>query len=269
MDDIRENDVLSFGNILLRERKKNKKSLNEIAEIIGVDEEDEENEQTEKDENKKKKLYVTPSYLSRLESGDKINPSFKMVCRMTTKLSLDFKEVLKSFGYENLMSNIDKNVNKIEDIIRLHSIKAPIDENEKNAKENYLSYEEKERLISIIKNVFLFGVCSSEKTVGYLQELIGEIEYFRYKRQGEISREFNVFDKTFKVVFDRNIKNLANSKGINEEQLLDIVQDLDTKILNKHGDFFIRNRELDITILCRRDGKTVTIMSISDEFEEQ
>ncbi len=264
MDDIRENETLSFGNILFRERKKINKPLKEIAKMIGTYEEKKPN----KDEIEEK-FYVTPSYLSRLESGDKLNPSFKLVCLMTTQLSLDFKEVLKSFGYENLLSNMDKNVNKIEDIIRLYNIKAPLDETEEEGKETYLSYEEKESLIKIIKKVFVYGVCPAEATVDYLGEFIEELKHFRNKRKGEINRTFNISDTTFEVRFDKNIKNLANSKGINEEQLFDMVQGLDSKLINKQGDFFIRNKDLNIIILCKRVGDVIEIKSVSDDFEEQ
>jgi hypothetical protein len=274
MDDIRENETLSFGNILLRERKRKNISLTEVAENIGKYKEKNKNnkekdDKEKKDKDDKEKFYVTPSYLSRLESGDKLNPSFKLVCLMTTRLSLDFKEVLKSFGYENLLSNIDKNVNKIEDIIRLYNIKAPIDENEEEGKETYLSYEEKESLIRIIKKVFLYGVCPAEAIVDYLGEIIGELEHYRYKRSGEMNRRFNISDITFEVRFDKKIKNLANSKGINEEQLFDMVQGLDSKLINKQGDFFIRNKDLNIIILCKRVENVINIKSVSDDFEEQ
>lgn len=250
-----ENEIRdNFGAILARERRKENRSLKDLAEMLGYNEEG--------------KYNITPSYLNRLEKGEKANPSFWMVCLMIDKLNLNIREVFKSFGFESILpSNINSETDSVEEIIRLSNIKATLSPNEEGLK-SYLSQEEKEALLSIINDVFNYGVCHPEDEAYYIGEVIGGLELFRFQRMKYYEKSFEVTGEEYKLKFDRNIKSSLNKIGIEDEQIFDIVQDFNDKLLNKEGKFIVRSNKLGITIVFNKSGNTFTILDVSDEYEE-
>jgi len=165
------NNLSSFGDILYRERNKRGISLKELADYIGFDENG--------------KHLLSPSYLNRLEKKEADNPSFKNVCLIIKKLSLDINEVLLSFGFGDLIQtgqNIESN--RIENIIRLNNIIAPLLQDSGDiVLEHHLDSIEKETLISIINTIFLLGVCTEDRLLYNITEVIRKIDIFRSNRQ--------------------------------------------------------------------------------------
>ena len=86
---MKDNNLSGFGDILFRERNKRGMSLKELADYVGFDEEE--------------KHLLSPSYLNRMEKNEADNPSFRNVCLLVRKLSLDLNEVLLSFGFDDLI----------------------------------------------------------------------------------------------------------------------------------------------------------------------
>ncbi|MBO2945625.1 helix-turn-helix transcriptional regulator [Paenibacillus sp. F411] len=168
MDDFDNKTEESFGAIIKRERQKQDLSLSKLSEKIGN--------------------AITPSYINRLEAGDKGNPSFVNVCILAEALSMDLREILKVFGYEHLLSsNINQPYHTIEEILRLNDILAPSSPpgDIENAKTDYLSQIEKEQLIEIIRGLYLFAVTDSEKSLDELPNIITQIIKFKGLRQGK------------------------------------------------------------------------------------
>jgi transcriptional regulator with XRE-family HTH domain len=256
MDDFKEDKVESFGGILERERKKRDMSLYQLSDFIGLDE--------------GKKPLVTASYLSRLEKSNKDNPTIKLILLLVSKLSLDFREVLKCYGYEDILpTNLNKNIDKIEDIIRLSNIKAPIKHSGHNIElEGYLSQKEKEYLIDIIDYVFRYSVCDPEDSLYYVEMLIGKLKLFREKRQSYFSERINILDREFEIVFNREVKNTIIKLNIENEGLIDIViNGIDEELLSQSGEFYLKNDELRIMIGCRNSGSYIEVFSVSNRYK--
>lgn len=251
-----ENEVKdNFGAILARERKKENKSLKDLAEILG--------------RNQEGKYNITASYLNRLEKGEKENPSFWMVCLMIDRLNLNVREVFKSFGFENVLPPaIDVKTTNIKEIIRLSDIKAPLSLNEGESVEGFLTQEEKESLLSIIKESFNYSVCDAEDELYYASHVVGSLEYFKHERQKYFDQSFEVLGEQYKLKFSRSIKILLDKIGIEDEQILDIVQKFNDKLLNKKGKFMLRDAELGIIISFSKAENVLTILDVTNEIEE-
>lgn len=256
MDEFSDNKVESFGGILARERKKKGLSLYELSDMIGKDEDG--------------KALVTASYLSRLEKNNKDNPTIRLVCLLVSKLSLDFREVLKCYGYEDILpTNLNNDIDKIEDIIRLSDIKAPIKSNGYSIKlGGYLSQKEKEYLIDILECSFLYSVCNPEESLMYIETLIGKLRFFREKRQRYFSKRINILDREVEIEFSREIKNLISEYEIEDEELINIlIKEIDEELLSQSGEFYLKNDELRIMIGCRNSRNYIEIVSVSNRYK--
>lgn len=163
----------NFGAIIKRERNKQGLSLQKLTVKTGNT--------------------ITPSYINRLEAGEKINPSFGVVCSLATALSLDLREVFKVFGYENLLNiNTKSSSDTIEELIRLNNVEAPKPSSQREieiAHKNYLSQEEKEQLIEIITSIFQFSIAKPEKALGHMPLIIEQIVEFRETRQEKLQEK--------------------------------------------------------------------------------
>jgi len=74
-----------FGELILQARTRSEYSLQTLSDLVGGK--------------------ITPSYINRLEKGEKSNPAFIVVCLLVQALDLDFYEVLGSFGYKDIASS--------------------------------------------------------------------------------------------------------------------------------------------------------------------
>ncbi len=228
-----------FGAILARVRKTQNLSLKDLAELLGKDEDG--------------KYYITPSYLNRLEKGEKENPSFKIVCLMIEKICLNPLEVFKSFGYEGILTKgYKKESDSIKDIIRTSDIIAPL--NEKGDLRSYLTQEEKECLIGVINEVLNYTVCSDDE-VYHMDQVIGEVYHFRSVRQKYFERKINLNGEDITLYFSREIKNDMDSIGINDEEAYNSVSRLGSKLLQKSGKFSIIDKEKGVIIVLERIEK--------------
>jgi len=72
--------VQTFAELIKEERVRRKWSLNKLGELAGL----------------------TSAYIHRLESGERDNPSFTVVCQLVVALELDFSKVTQSFGFQHL-----------------------------------------------------------------------------------------------------------------------------------------------------------------------
>ncbi|MDR4887974.1 helix-turn-helix domain-containing protein [Fredinandcohnia sp. QZ13] len=84
----------TFGEIIKKEREKQKLSLRELAEMSNIE----------------------ASYINRLEKGNRDNPGFSTVCALAKALKLNGDEIVRSFGYDHLGTQISSQ--KEEDIKR-------------------------------------------------------------------------------------------------------------------------------------------------------
>ncbi|MBY6270085.1 helix-turn-helix domain-containing protein [Parageobacillus thermoglucosidasius] len=78
----------TFGAVVQRERKKRGWSLEELSKQLGGS--------------------ISPSYLFRIENGEKNNPSFQTVAKLIEVLELNIEEVFQSFGFKACKINPNK-----------------------------------------------------------------------------------------------------------------------------------------------------------------
>jgi transcriptional regulator with XRE-family HTH domain len=171
-------DKTSFGQILLRERKKRGYSLQKLAEEI--------------EKVKGKDEAVTSSYLNKLEKSDKANPSFKVVWYLTEILNLDFSEVLNSFGCNDTKVSESK-LNNLDQFIRVSDIKAPLYyEGVEPPEIASLTSIEKEMIIRLINDIFVFSVVDSDNVMYALKNLIGDLDDYRKNRMITAEKMFPI-----------------------------------------------------------------------------
>ncbi|HEY8890194.1 MAG TPA: hypothetical protein VIM70_08040 [Clostridium sp.] len=168
------NEALTFGKIIQRERKKLNKSLMDIEKDLTqkVKELDDKGVLVEKD-----KALITASYMNRIENGNRENVSFSLVCVLIEKFNLDFNEVLKSFGHENILSDNSRQ-SSIESMIRINDIEVPA-KIENGSEKQLLNSIEKEILIRLINDVFEFGTANEENTMYVLKKIIDGLDDYR------------------------------------------------------------------------------------------
>lgn len=241
-----------FGAILERVRKQEGRSLKDLAEVLG------------KDENEK--YYITPSYLNRLEKGEKENPSFKIVCLMIEKLGLNPAEVFKSFGFEDIFNKGHKNESDdIRNIIRMSDIKVPVDE--KGDIKSYLTQQEKECLIGIIDEALNYSICSDETY--YIEQVIGELYHFRAVRENHLERKMDINGEEITIYLSIKAKNEMDSIHINDEEIYNAVSRLSSKLLEKKDYFIIIDNEIGVNILMNRSEKNFYIKHVIGDIEHQ
>ena len=157
-------EQLSFGQIIQRERKKLGKSLKDIERDMTVD----------------GTPLITSSYLNRIENANRENISFPIVLKLIQAFNLDFNEVLKSFGYENVLPNSTK-YNNIDTMVRVNDLIAPIGLNSRQGQE-HLRSTEKEIIIRLIDDIFEFGATSEDNTMYTLRKIIDGLDDYRKSR---------------------------------------------------------------------------------------
>jgi len=168
-------NLISFGEVIKRERELKGLSLKGLADLISKVEEN----------------AITSSYLSRLENNDKNNPTFRLTCLITKMMGLDFKEVVHSFGYGELLDTSSKlsKFQSLDTLIRLNKVNAPsvmiVGE---VVEEVPLTEAEKEIFINLIKLIFSFTLeTDSDNTIHLLKGILGELDVIRKSRQKTIS----------------------------------------------------------------------------------
>lgn len=155
----------SFGEIVKRERKRKELSLAKVAEAV-----------TGIDDNHK----ITPSYINRLEKGEKSNPSFVNVVMLSRVLDLDMKEVFKSFGFEQLIEGYDSEYEfTLEEFIRLHTLKLKdetVEDNDTSMIRHLNNYNEKEALIRLLKAVFDYTLEEDNPPINKMIRILEELD---------------------------------------------------------------------------------------------
>lgn len=188
----------TFGLIVQRERNRQGLSLAKLSSLLNNE--------------------IDPSYINRLEKEQK-NPSFKVVCLLTTALKLDVREVFRAFGFENLITNYDEEaVFTIDEFIRLHKIKNPHNN-------QIISKEEQETLINIVHNVF--ELSQAELDLGQLSPLLKEIQKLREIHLRETTECIEV--PFMNTKFTVNIKAvLSQNSSFDRENVIVAIEDLIT-----------------------------------------
>lgn len=255
-----DNNKNYFGSIIARVRKEKKMSLKKLASEIGLD-----------DEGKK---LVTESYLNRLENSDKDNPSFKMVCLLVDKLSLDIKEVFKSFGYENLLpENENKKYDQIQDIIRISDIKAPLILLDTLVHETKsLSQEEKEIIIEIVGNVFAYAVNGEEMRKVNKDKILQGLDNYRKSRIKMLeeywTKSILIGNLKFYVSLTENIRLQMDNYYMQYDIVYDEIEKFGKKLFDINGDFLIKCEDPKMAIYCSKSENNIKALFISKNFCE-
>lgn len=252
-----DNNISSFGDILFRERNKRNMSLKELADYIGFDEHG--------------KHLLSPSYLNRLEKNEADNPSFKNVCLLSKSLSLDLREVFKSFGYEELILD-DKNLHldRIQDIIRISDIKAPlIKVSEDWYMDDLLNFTEKEILISIIINIFNIGVCDDEEVIAYLTKVNENINDYRalrretaYNKINEMCYYEDIPDTALKFCAFEGAEEIVEKAGLTMIDIYEVIKSFINESYDIDGNFKITYKDKGLILDCIKDEYNVKLTSI-------
>ncbi len=252
-------NLSSFGDILFRERNKRGMSLKELADYIGVD--------------KNGKYLLSPSYLNRLEKKEAANPSFKNVCLIIRKLSLDLNEVLLSFGFSDLILT-SKNIesNKIENIIRLNDIMAPLfQDGGCIILEHHLDLYEKETLISIINIIFSLGVCTEDRIFHNIIEVIRKTYIYRKNRQEKVNvffeeKENVIWDdvpKTdFKISINERLKKQIDKYGIDVSDIYMVIEKHKDNLDYIDGKFTVKDKDKNMLLELKKKDYFIKVVSI-------
>ena len=251
----------TFGNILARERKKRGLSLYQLSEMLGLDEDN--------------KPLVSPSHISKIEKNTRDNPSFKLVCLIASKLSLDLREILKCYGYEDLLpSNLSHGLKRVEDIIRLSSIEAPINcEDDLNLKKEDIIYEplsqeEKEILINVLNYIFMYSTCDLDLRPYYISLIILELDSFCVTRGRDMSHVIYKFEKEIKISIHGKARNSIKLDEIPPTFLFrwisNAINEMDEVAFSELGEFYISNSEVGIVIKCRKVHDEIQILEVSN-----
>lgn len=189
----------TFGVIVQRERNRQGLSLAKLSSLLNNE--------------------IDPSYINRLEKEQK-NPSFKVVCLLTSALNLDVREVFRSFGFDHLITNYDEDaVFSIDEFIRLHKLKNPLDN-------RIINNEQQETLIKIIHTVFELSYV--EVDLGQLSPLLKEIQKLREIHLRETTECIEV--PFMNTKFTVNIKAvLSQNSSFDRENVIVAIQDLVSK----------------------------------------
>lgn len=165
----------TFGDLVKRERSYQKKSLAKLSEELDG--------------------AIDPSYINRLEKGEKDNPGFKIVLLLSKVLNLDMREVYQAFQYEFPIVDFDKNAEvSIKDLIRLNKVLKPT-LNDSEDHQRILSKDEKEALLSIIETVFEYAL-EEEANVNILASVMQKVHKLREVKQREIEKNKDIFHVT-------------------------------------------------------------------------
>lgn len=249
------NTRISFSDIISNERRKRGLSLVEFANYIGFD--------------NKGNFLLSPSYLSKIENNKADSPGFKNVCLLTEKLSLDFRLVFASFGYGQLIKDYKK-LENIEDIFKLSNIKVPLSQDAGCVIDYFLDLNEKEILISIFSNIFNIGVCTEERILHNLEEVIKRINDYRSMRQENAKRILRqtVVDDIPYINFSIKVTDKAKSQmdfyGFTNEEINEIISSYHEFINQcRDGDLSILVKGHEVSINLTIDKTCLTINSIS------
>lgn len=162
----------TFGELVKRERKQKEISLAKLSQLMNDE--------------------INPSYINRLEKGEKENPGFRIVLGLCKALNLNMIEVYRSFGFESLASDESEQNNEfsIEDLFRLHNIVAPtpnVHEDLGLGQLNYIDHSEKEALISVISAIINYA-SEKEVNVDTLALILKQVEKVREVHQEVASK---------------------------------------------------------------------------------
>lgn len=251
----------TFGTILARERKKRGLSLYELSEKLGLDEDN--------------KPLVSPSYIAKIEKNTRDNPSLKLVCLIASKLSLDLREILKCYGYEDLLPrNLSQGLKRVEDIIRLSSIEAPINCGDNlNIKEEDIIYEplsqeEKETLINVINYIFMYSTCDLDIRPYYISAIIAELDQFCIERGRNMSHVIYKFEKEIKISIHGKARNSIKLGEIPPvfifKWVSNAINEMSEVAFSELGEFYISNSEAGIVIKCRKVYNEIQILEVSN-----
>ena len=183
-----------FGRLVKRARTEKDLTLQELSE--------------------KTKGEITASYINRLETGKKSNPSFDVVAELCKALDLDMREVFQSFGFGALIKDFNQDaVFTIEEVFRLHKIRlSDILGNQKDYAigESLLQKKEKEQLIKIINTIFEYSFADETDAIEKLTSAIKQIYLLREMEKEDVFHKetFNIqyMDVTYTIECDPVIK---------------------------------------------------------------
>lgn len=233
----------TFGLIVQRERNRQGLSLAKLSSLLNNE--------------------IDPSYINRLEKEQK-NPSFKVVCLLTSALNLDVREVFRSFGFAHLITNYDEDAMfSMEEFIRLHKLRHP-------SADRLINKEEQEVLIKIIHEVF--EISQSKAWLDQLVPLLKEVQKLRdiHERGNteiiEVQFLNNIFQVNIKVLlsekkecnFDEVKKNIQDEIETKGAKLLD-VQD-GNFVINLNDEKWLAEKQFNrITFLTRIDEELIQV----------
>ena len=237
-----------FGNLVYNKRKSLGISLNEVSEMV--------NDRFEG------KVSVTQSYLSKLEKGGYDSPSITNVLALTRVLGLDLREVLRNFGFYDMVNDSDESWgNDLISSIRRMDIRAPIFNYYTNSKDNLISLDQNEKklIIEILEGLYSYGACSEDDSYLLLANIIKTAGQFRdsrirkskdFKPNVDNSSFFSINVVGYKVIFPDYVLAKINAEDMNisQEEIIDIVIDHKKLFYELQPEFGFTNEDKDVLV---------------------
>lgn len=228
---------IEFGHIIKRERQKMGLSLAKLSQKIF----------------KELDVSLNASYINRLESGEQQNPSFAIVCALSSALNLDINEVFRAFHYENLIADYDQEAEfTIDELIRLHNVIMP-------KGDRLLNKEEQEIIINIIQTSF--RIAKNDVRFEQLSPLLHELQQLhniqkRNKEAIEVNYYTNIFLFNIKALLEQS----KLSRAEIEEALMEQVKQKGSKLLDLHDElivFSLNNEQW----LAKKENNQITFVA--------
>lgn len=216
----------TFGDLVKRERSKQEISLAKLAEQMGGE--------------------INPSYINRLEKGEKENPGFRVVLGLCKALNLNISEVFQSFGFGSLVTHSDQNNEfSIEDLIRLHNILIPSANIHEgiiaHEQQNYLYHSEKEELIRVIYTIldYAFGEDASVDKLALTMKQVDKLRKAHQKAYAKKEKfEICVTELTYTVELEYSLKKWIGDIGVWKEAVKQEFKKLDSKLRDYESGVF-------------------------------
>lgn len=229
-----------FEELMHYERTKKDISLKQLADII------------EQDDNKYR---ISQGYLSRLEKGDYDNPSILNILKITETLSLNFTDVISSFGFhglvqtENSLQSLD--IEDIYKIIREKHILAPLEQDGGGIIEyENLDEKEKELIISLIDLILTIGVCTKECIPNNMATILKNIEEYRDIRMNKAmcGKEEGIKGTKYSVKFSNEAIRKMEKFKITREEVIIIIKRYINLLGNMGDEMAFLNEDGDVAV---------------------
>jgi transcriptional regulator with XRE-family HTH domain len=171
-----------------------------------------------------RQLYVSPAYVTMLEKGDKTNPSFNLIFKISEVLNIPYSElpIIEFQQDKNLADSVEEETRKIKNRIKYNSKNSKIRKATKNNMNSVL-ISNKFVQNSLLYN-YVLSILISKYYTDSIEELINKLKFDNVEQLAA-----KIVNDTGKYIFS-NVNASLNSLKENPEDLSFNVEALNSEI---------------------------------------